>query len=397
MSKLFKYLKIYLPIIIICAIIFTPNTAEAWWSCGWCESLVEWVVEEATEMVLKVLGIDTDTKCEPPQMQKSFCLFCPMFKVIFNAGSLMAQKSYNAFGVELAKLLLVFLGVSLALIILRYVASVGAKDPYGLMNDLIRKVFLGVSIYIILSSNYYYVLNLTLVPIFDAAMGFVDLANNGTTSTGCSEAGGIVGFSSNASGGGMPADVGKMIVCAVDNIENKINLLFEFGEWAFCRGTGPDRILFIFPHPIYIIDAIILYLGGIFFIVAYPWIMADAVLQLGVAMSLLPFAICGYAFQGTKSYLGKIWKWILNSLFVFIFMAILLSCVLGYVERLLSAALGSADPEKVFINPNDGVAFWGPNMIMIIFVLCIGWTYMPTISSLAKQFSAGSGLRKCYF
>ena len=108
MSKLFKYLKIYLPIIIICLVIFTPNTANAW-SCGWCESLVKWVVEKATEAVLNVLGIDTNINCSTPQMEKSFCLFCPMFKIIFNAGSLMAQKSYNAFGGELAQLLLVFL------------------------------------------------------------------------------------------------------------------------------------------------------------------------------------------------------------------------------------------------------------------------------------------------
>ncbi|MBQ8750918.1 MAG: hypothetical protein IJZ30_04715 [Alphaproteobacteria bacterium] len=386
MNKLFKYLKIYLPII-ICAVIFTPNVAVAW-SCGWCADLVDWVKGN----VLEALGIDTNVNCAVPQMEKSFCLFCPMFKIIFNAGSLMAHKSYTTFGEDLAQLLLIFLGVSLALIILRYVASFGAKDPYGLMNDVMRKVFLGITIYIILSYNYYYILNLTLVPIFDAAMNFVDLANNGNTPTGCSEAGGILGFSSNASGGGMPADVGKMIVCAVDNIENKINLLFEFGEWAFCRGTGPDRILFILPHPIYIIDAILLYLGGIFFIVAYPWVMADAVLQLGIAMTLLPFAICGYAFQGTKSYIGKIWKWILNSLFVFIFMAILLSCILGYIENLLLGALGNADADKIFVSPNEGVAFWGANMIMIIFMLCIGWNYMPIVSSLAKRFSEGSGL-----
>ncbi len=392
MSKLFKYLKIYLPIIVICVMIFTPKTAEAW-SCGWCKSLVDWVVEKATDAVLAVLGIDTNVNCALPQTEKSVCLFCPMFKIIFNAGSLMAQKSYSIFGKDLASLLLVFLAVSLALIILRYLATMGAKDYGGLMNDIMRKIFLGISIYIILSNNYYYILNLLLVPVFDAAMNFVDLAGGAEgASTACSEASGIIGFSANASGGGMPVEVGKMIVCAVNNIENKINLLFEFGEWAFCRGTGPDRLLLIFPHPIYLIDALILYLSGIFFIVAYPWVMADAVLQLGVAMALLPFAICGYAFQGTKNYIGKVWKWILNSLFIFIFMAIVLNCILGYIQSILSAALNSADPEKIFVSPNDGIAFWGPNMIMIVFILCIGWNYMPIVKDLSKPFADGSGL-----
>jgi hypothetical protein len=273
----------------------------------------------------------------------------------------------------------------------------GGKDAGSLMNDLVRKTFVGAVVYLIISKNYYYILNLTLVPVFDTAMEFITGAGGETASATCSDAGKIVGFSGAYSGGrgGIPLSVGQMIVCSVKAIENKINLLFEYGEWALCKGCGPDRILFIIPHPIYILDGLILYISGIFFMVAYPWIMADAVLQLGIAMTLVPFAICGYAFSGTKAYLSKLWIWILNSIFVFLFMAILINCILGYIGTLFGNLLvnnGTADAKVFFTDPNQGIAFWGPNMLLIIFILVIGWTYMPIIKNLAGKFAEGSSI-----
>lgn len=56
------------------------------------------------------------------------------------------------------------------------------------------------------------------------------------------QCGGVIGYSGTAGSGGaggLPMNVGASIVCAVEDIERKINMLFEFGKWAFCRGNGP--------------------------------------------------------------------------------------------------------------------------------------------------------------
>jgi len=298
MKSNISYLKKYLPFIVGILILCTPDIAKAglW---GWVESIVDAVVNAATDAMLNFLGIDTEDRCSLPLTEKATCLFCPMFKVIFNAGSKMAAISYSKFSGALADLVLVYLAVCLALIVLKYVSSMGGKDTGSLMNDLMRKSFIAAIVYLIISKNYYYILNLTLVPVFDTAMEFIKFSGGSTASTSCSESGGIIGFSGTfaGSGGGLPLSVGQMIVCSVKSIENQINLLFEYGEWALCKGCGPDRLLYVFPHPIYIIDGLILYIAGIFFMVAYPWIMADAVLQLGITMTLIPFAICGYAFS----------------------------------------------------------------------------------------------------
>lgn len=389
MKRFLMFLRKIFPVaIFICALFAFSLKANA----GFIANAGDAVLRGALELA----GIDTNATCETPQVDKTHCLFCPMFKAIFNACSLMAGVSYNMFADPLATLLLVFLAVSLALIILKNLASMGAKDASSIMNDVIKKTFLVVVIYLIIKHNYYAVLNITIVPVFEIAMNFIGVTyDGGTVETGCSHATGLIGVSGAMSGGskgGIPLNIGKMIVCGVQEIETKINMLFEYGEWALCRGFGPDKLFYILPRIICIVDGIILYISGIFFMVAYPWVMADAVFQLGLAMTLLPFAITGYAFGGTKAYLSKVWNWILNSIFVFLFSAILVACILGYIGTVLLNATNSVSPEDVFLDANNGLAFWGPNMILIIFILAIGWTYMPTIANLAGNFANGSSV-----
>ena len=385
MCKIRKYILRYLPVLLLPMMLLAAKPAQA----SLIGDFISWGADAAGAALAKTLGIDTEDNCSTPTVDKIDCMFCDMFKVLFNAGSTVAAKSYDAFHSELGQLILVFLAVSLALIILRNIATMGSKDPSALLNDIFTKTFVGVAIYIIVAKDYYNILNLTLTPIFDTGLGFVK--SSGTT---CAHADGVVGYASAAgsgSGGGLPLSVGTSIVCAVEDIEKKINMLFEYGEYAFCQGNGPQRMFHVIPNPIYIIDGILLYIAGIFFMVAYPWVMADAVLQFGIAMALMPFAVCGYAFQGTRSYLPKVFQWILHSLFTFMFMAILVMCVLGYINALLVAATSAAGKvEELFENPNTGLAFYGPNMLKIIFILVIGWAYMPVTSKLAESFSGGS-------
>lgn len=351
----------------------------------------DWIVDKASEMAAMAMGIDTTDNCIPPQAHSS-CMFCPLFKVLFNAGNYVAKTSYSAFSSDLGKLVAIFLAVSLAIIVLKNLASMSSKDPGTIINDIFKKAFVCIVIFLIITRNYHNVLNLTLVPIIQTGLSFTNMVDPTNI---CAEAAGLGGFSESISSGGnsgLPSSIGTMFLCAAQNIEAKINLLFENGRWAFCLGTGPHRIFHILPHPVYIIDGIFLYLGGIFFQVAYPWVLGDAILQMGIAMALLPFAIAGYAFSGTKSYLPKVFAWILHSLFVFIFMAILMTCILTYIANLLTAATSVVDPKVLFTDPISGIAFFGANMVMLIFVLVIGWSYMPMTKDLAGTFSEGSGV-----
>ncbi len=386
MVKLWKNITKCLPFVVGVIVLCSATNALA--------GIGDAIADAAGKLAAGMLGIDTTDNCVPPQSHTS-CLFCPMFKILYNAGNAVAAKAYTAFHSDLGKIICLFLCVSLALIILKNIASMSSQDPGTLINDILNKVFVGIAIFIIVTQDYHNILNLTLVPIFTSGMEFVSIGGTGNLQT-CSAAAGIAGFSSSIgsnSDAGIPTAIGKTLICTADYIEAKIDTLFEYGRWGFCLGMGPNRLFHIIPHPIYLIDALLLYLGGIFFTVAYPWVLGDAVLQLGISMALLPFAIAGYAFKGTKKYLNTVFNWILNTLFVFMFMVILITCILVYIQNILiEAANASSDPETLFTDPVNGIAFFGANMFMMLFVLIIGYTYMPQVDELAGQFAKGSAL-----
>lgn len=376
----------YLPLITFLFVLFSVTSAFAGFG--------DWVADKAGAAAAAALGIDTSDNCVPP-MEHTSCMFCGMFKIIYQAGSAVAERAYTAFHSDLGKLIAVFLAVSLALIVLKNVAAMNSLDPGTLVNDLLKKTFVAITILIITTQDYYNIINLTIVPIIHTALGFIETSGGSSTSCAVSAGGlpGFVSFTGTRADAGLPSEIGQMIICAVDNIESKIDVLFEYARYGFCRGLGPSRLFHILPHPVYIIDAIILYLGGLFFLISYPWVLADAVLQLGISLALLPFAVAGYAFEGTKGYLGKVFSWILNSMFVFLFTGILITCALDYIASLiLGLSDSSVGPDAIYINSNSGIAFYGPNMVMIIFMLVIGITYLEHISELASVFSEGTGL-----
>jgi len=382
MKKIFYQLFKYLPVVLLATMVFVPTDAHA-----------------QLGFVKKFLGIDTVDNCIAPLAgEKHVCYFCGMFEIIFNSAAKVASLAYSAFHTELGQLIIIFLAVSIALITLRNIASMGTQDPGALMNMLASRIFVCAAIYYIITRDYYNILNMTITPILSDGLSLIPgnspLTHNLGNIGGFGENGGVVGRTLGALGGEtMPRAIGQIIVSSINNIENNIQDLFEYGRWAMCLGNGPERIFHILPNPFMVIDGILLYIAGILFLVGYPWIMADAVIQLGISLALLPFALAGYAFGGTRQYLSKLFNWILHSLFVFIFMGILISCILEYIHGLIMQAIAiHSDPVALFLNPVTGLAFFGINMVKIIFVLAIGWMYMPEIRDLAENFSEGSGL-----
>ena len=101
-------------IVFVCALFIIVPSAHAGLG-DFIEEIVDDIIDAAIKLALSLVGIDTDATCATPQVNKDFCLFCPMFKAIFNASSLLAGAVYRAFGSSLAQILLVFLGVSILL------------------------------------------------------------------------------------------------------------------------------------------------------------------------------------------------------------------------------------------------------------------------------------------
>lgn len=351
-------------------------------------------IKEVTDLIL---GIFFPDNCPVPNFNENNvrCLFCGMFKAIFNSGSVVAGKAYTQFSTDLGHLLLVFVAVSLALIVLKNLSTMRGNDTASLMEEILNKFFICAAIYFIISGEYYPIINMTIVPLYETGLSLLDA--NGD----CGFSEGIIGFSKNfinggteAAGGGMPVSLGKIIVCTIHQIESKINVLFDLGGWAFCRGFGPDKVFKLIPNLIHITDGLVYYACGAVLMVMFPWVLADATFQLVLSFALLPFAVCGYAFNGTKKFLPEIFSWIINSLLIFLFMQILFTCFEEYLKDIIGGAIerSAGDAHTLFTHPVRGLAFYGIGTVKIIFIVYLLYEYIPAIKELGDNFASGAGL-----
>ena len=152
--KIFNIIKYrFLYIFTICFAMFWSKPAYA----GWFGDLVDDIKQKAKEVSASLLGVDISDNCKVPSFVTGDadtnvnCLFCNMFKAIFNAGSVVAGKAYNSFKGDLGELLLVFIAVSLALIVIKNLSSFGGTDTASIMNNILQKIFVGAVIYLIIS------------------------------------------------------------------------------------------------------------------------------------------------------------------------------------------------------------------------------------------------------
>ena len=169
-----KIIKNILPLFVFCVVVLYSTSAHAF--IGAILGAIADAALAIVEWTLRELGLIGGTCAAPKPKAAGECLFCPLFKLLFNAGSMMAGNSYAGFKVGLVNILMVFLAVSLALIVLKSVASFGAKDPGGLVNEIVKKSALVCIIATIISMGYQHILSLTIAPIFDTALQFVNLS-----------------------------------------------------------------------------------------------------------------------------------------------------------------------------------------------------------------------------
>ena len=181
------------------------------------------IKDKMEELALKALDLLIRDNCVLKTVH-SECVFCGMFKTLFNAAAMVASVSYAAFSGSLGQLILIFLAVSLALIILKNLASFGSKDTGGMLNDLFSRAFVCVGIYIIITQDYFNLFNMTIGAIISDGLSLVSHINGGASGDG------VAGYAASAGANGgqvMPSSIATQIDTAIRGIEAKIYQLFN--------------------------------------------------------------------------------------------------------------------------------------------------------------------------
>ncbi len=323
------------------------------------------------------------------------CYFCPLFKVLFNTASTLAQKAYNALKDGVATLVVIAFALWVAWYVLLQISSLQAKKPGKMLQEILVQAFRVLFVVVVLKLSYAQVLHLTIVPVFDTGFNYVEAVSGSHTCSG-SYIEGITGYKDELksdSEGALPMSMGQNILCAIKAMQDSAWRIVAFGRECRCVGWKIKPVIrFIIPNFAYLITGDFLIVAGLLLVLAFPWCLVDCILNVAIAVALLPAAIGAWAFKITKQYLGILWEFFLNAVFQFVFLSIILYIIMTCVEQFLQVIDSySKDYDKI-IDPIHGIAFWGANGLKLMMVCLLGWVFLDQAKQLADNFANAPSL-----
>lgn len=373
--------------------------------------------------------------CSPRCFYKDLqrCTFCGLFATFFNTASSMAKKAMNVFAGSVVQVVIIAFAIWLAILVLGFISSIETRDIKDLVSSILQQSFLVALVIILLQTGGSSFFNLVLNPIYTTGMNIAQTAlspnvknikTDGKTLivTQGDNSAQIVARLESLSGqkmtdqekdsykvvcvpgkpntptyiygydkGALPKEMGESILCTMTMIQNQASKIKALGSSSICY-SWEKRIL-IFPHLSYLLTGIGLWIGGMILIIAVPFLMIDAVLELAVAAALLPAAIGAYAFKITRRYSKPVWDTFLNSMFVFMFVSLIaLMLTTAFEMVLIDETKGNLDTliftnDLAFEDIIKELGWFSVAFLKICFALILTWTVMGEAKDFAGQFS----------
>lgn len=341
-------------------------------------------------------------KCLPSYKMRTYdtsdCTLCPIIRAVFNTVSQIAATASVNFSKPVAKVVAVAFAMWLAFYLLKYLASMEAKDIKDVFQEVVFKGGQVVLVIMILNggaSNFYkWLIN----PVYETALAGGSAALGSCSSGDCSKNTSIK--VSNAEGvqnikDGLPVSMGTAIINAMVNMENNISEIRAFGSSLMCYSW--DKGWFIFPKWSLLISGLLFWVMAMLMIFIVPLLMVDVVFELGVAVALLPPAIGCFPFRYTRKNCNKVWDTFLNSAFAFLFVSIVLVMILTVLKQeaeflasdsgMTWAQIMSDDVGKMddYI---DNFGWTKSAVLKFVFIILLIWSVMNMGKDFADEFAS---------
>lgn len=334
-------------------------------------------------------GTEPDRNCAPSNYAASMtsCLFCPLFKVIFDTASLMAKLTFDKLAIPVMSVVLVAWAIWIAMTILKYVSALDTKDVPSMVKELLSKSLVVLVVVVFLQADSGTFFQMALEPIFNTGFKLAQLALADGT---CKEDFGVL------KDGGLPASMGNSILCTIKAIQDRLINTMSLGSASMCVGWYIKGKLFIFGSIPYLISGLLIWGGCLVLLVIYPFLMLDSIFQLTVACALLPAAIGCYPFKLTKRYVGKVWNAFINAMFNFIFLCIMILIFSAAIDETLKTSLentvgaDASDMDNTYMEVILNALVWaGITLMKIVFILLLAWAVLDEVSDFANDFAGG--------
>ena len=326
------------------------------------------------------------------------CYFCPLFKVLFNAGSRLALKTYQNLADAIANVVLVAFALWVSVFVLRHISALEVQKPSKMIQEFLVMAFKVMLVVIILKISYFQVLRLTIAPVFNTGMAYVQTISE---SKGCSSSApymqNLKGFESEIDKnmtGALPLSVGRNVLCSIKSMQDSVYKMIAYGKQIRCIGWRIKAFIpFVLPNFAYVITGDVLILAGFILLLAFPWCLVDCVLNMAIASALIPAAIGAWPFKWTKKYLNKIWEFFMNAMFQFVFLSIILYIIMTVVSELFKSIESYSTDYNKIINPITGLAFWGVNCLKLVMACLLGYVFLDQAKDIAGKFAKAPDLR----
>lgn len=333
------------------------------------------------------------------------CLFCPLFKKIFNAANVMTTNSFSATANALSIVLVIGFGIWLAFKVMVLVSSFTKQDGPKFVSETLTQAFKVLVAYLLLK-NASFIYNQLLGPLLHAGMefGMAMLFEKGSRYlNGCGGPETI----KDLAGGLWPSYLYSQLECYIQAIQAEISMPQAIGSSLMCvsRNAAASDIDIgsftiwanIIPDFSMLIEGFIIWLFAWLLSLAFAFYLLDAVVRLGIIGALMPFLIASWPIKMTSGYTKKGWAMFMNTLFTFVFLGLVISVNVQLIMHSMSGGAGGRAAIENALNSDRvtelkeilDIGFAG---FLILIACCIfGFKLTMQASSLAGDMAGGGG------
>ena len=325
------------------------------------------------------------------------CIFCPLFKVLYNASEAMATMSYKTLAEAFKILLAIGLALYLAFITLKQVSAFTKQDAPKYISEALTISFKVLLAWLILSKGEE-LYRLVLQPLLSAGIefgaAFLTHQEMGTAT---------VDVKSCISSGGLPAASGivfyskelyTQIDCFLRAVAKEIAVAQALGSSLMCVATE-KAATFIgsFPDLDMLLSGFLMWLFAWLICLAFGFYLIDSVIRLGIVGAIMPFLIAAWPFKATSGYTKKGWDMFLNAFFTFVFIGLVVSVNVELMARAATGGKGSTQEMFDLFNGDDidkleeVMSIGGSGLLFMLLCCIFGFKLCAEAASLASDLS----------
>lgn len=367
-----------------------------------CINPIEFMVinEDGEKRIQSISGVTRGCIPLPAKLAESrSCIYCPLFKTIFNAAQSMSTKAYDKLAGPLANVMLMGFAIVIAFMVLKNVSSFTKQDAPKFVTELLVNMFkVLVAYYMLKNANivYGYIVGPVLKAGFEFGSSLLFAENKYLATCDVSKT------LQNVSNGVIPAYLYTNLDCFIKAVQAEVAVPQSIGSSLMCvaRNAGKEEFLYV-RNVLWdfsmMFQGLAIWIMGWIISLAFAFYLIDATIQLGIIGALMPFLIACWPFKATRNYTSKGWGIFMNTFFVYVFMGLVVSINVELLGQGLTGSKGGFDAIMKALNGNNvqelkdllDIGFAG----FLVFVACCLFAFKLTgqASSLAGTMAGGGG------